>query len=648
MATEVDAGDNGLSQEQYDDLCKRFSYLSSSHCLAWGDIKDALELLRVPLAGHEFRELTGTPQQWLTMDEFAHLYSRARDLKDTAKNIRKALLLKTVKDVKAFTSDKDAEVRHSVSKAEEVGFTNWINKRLAGDPDLVEILPIDVSKDGELYEKCKNGILLCKLINVASPNTIDERSINKGATLKNVFNVNENLTLAINSAAAIGCCVVNMGPDDVEKKKRHIVLGLIWQLIRKGLVDTITLTQHSELICLLMDGESPEDLLRLKPEELLMRWVNYHLARAGIDRRMTNFNTDLRDSVIYAYLLDQISPMEKKNKLRSPGEVLAGNHKERANAVLSNAEVLNARAFLSPEDIYESSEGSNRLHLAFLANLFNMYPSLDTQSDWKIAGETLEERTYRNWMNSLGVRPFVTFLDIDLSNGLVLLQLIDLIQPGTVDWSKVVHVFDPLKRLFQEQGNCNMVITCAKKINIIFVNVSGEDIRERNKKLILGVVFQLMHAYTYKLLHEATGEQLMPRDDKDVLIWANDTLTAAKAKTLNGFRDPALATGVPILQILEQIRPGSTNRDVWLNSNTDDFSMCTYAISCCRKAGARIYALPEHLNNLNGKMIQVILVCLQALDYSTKRRAEEAKNKLEKRTKLTWLRSQDDEKSDSE
>lgn len=645
-----DYDENVMTNEQYDELCKKFPYLPSSRCLAWNDVKPALELLNVNLAGHEFRDLTGIPRQWMTIDEFADLYMRAHELKDNTKMIRKALLLKAVKDVKAFAPTNDSDVRHSVSKAEERGFTLWINQHLGNDPDLVpEILPVDPHVDGQLYERCKNGILLCKLINVASPNTIDERSINKGASLKHVFNVNENLTLAINSAAAIGCCVVNMGPDDIEKKKRHIVLGLIWQLIRKGLVDTITLTQHSELLCLLQDGETAEDLLRLKPEELLMRWVNYQLMRAGVGRRMTNYNSDLKDSEIYAYLLNQIAPLDKSGKMKAVSEILSSaNEKERAVLVLNNAEVLNARVFLSPEDIYLANESRDRLHLAFLATLFNMYPALDAQGDWKIEGETLEERTYRNWMNSLGVKPFVSYLDIDLSNGLILLQLIDIIQPGTVDWTRVVQIFDPMKKLFQEQGNCNLVVSYARSINIIFVNVSGEDIRERNKKLILGVVFQLMHAYTYKLLHEAVGPgTLMPRDDKDVLQWANETLTAAQARTLSGFRDPILATGVPILQILEQIRPNSTSREVWLESTADDFSLCSYAISCCRKAGARIYALPEHLRDLNGKMIQTILISLQALDYSNRRRAEQAKSKMRK-TKLAWLHVNDPEKSDSD
>lgn len=45
---------------------------------------------------------------------------------------------------------------------------------------------------------------------------------------------------------------------------------------------------------------------------------------------------------------------------------------------------------------------------------------------------------FRNWMNSLGVKPYVNYLYGDLYNGLIIFQLFDFIQPGIVDWKKRV------------------------------------------------------------------------------------------------------------------------------------------------------------------------------------------------------------------
>lgn len=56
--------------------------------------------------------------------------------------------------------------------------------------------------------------LCSKLINVAVAGTIDERAINTKHVL-NPWERNENHTLCLNSAKAIGCTVVNIGTQDL-------------------------------------------------------------------------------------------------------------------------------------------------------------------------------------------------------------------------------------------------------------------------------------------------------------------------------------------------------------------------------------------------------------------------------------------------
>ncbi|XP_018646048.1 fimbrin, putative [Schistosoma mansoni] len=118
----------------------------------------------------------------------------------------------------------------------------------------------------------------------------------------------------------------------------------------------------------------------------------------------------------------------------------------------------------------------------------------------------------------------------------------------------------------------------------------------------------------------------------------------ARAKPLSSFRDPALATGIPILQLLEHIKPNSTNKDIWLGNNIDDASIRQYAISCCHKAGARVFTLPEHLEDLNGKMILTLFASLQLLYYNLKQKAEN-KHKRIKNNELKWLKLNDDQKT---
>jgi hypothetical protein len=60
-----------------------------------------------------------------------------------------------------------------------------------------------------------------KLINLAVPGTIDERAINTKKVL-NLWEKNENHSLCLNSAKAIGCTVVNIGTQDLAEGRVRI------------------------------------------------------------------------------------------------------------------------------------------------------------------------------------------------------------------------------------------------------------------------------------------------------------------------------------------------------------------------------------------------------------------------------------------
>ncbi len=77
-----------------------------------------------------------------------------------------------------------------------------------------------------------------------------------------------------------------------------------------GLLSDINLSEHPDLAALLLDGETLADLMRLSPEEILIRWVNYHLARSTCGRQISNFTGDIKDSVAYIHLLHQIAPRD--------------------------------------------------------------------------------------------------------------------------------------------------------------------------------------------------------------------------------------------------------------------------------------------------------------------------------------------------
>lgn len=185
-----------------------------------------------------------------------------------------------------------ANVTHTINEDERTEFTRHINAVLAGDPDIGSRLPFPTDTF-EMFDECKDGLVLAKLINDSVPDTIDERVLNRvGKKIKtlNAFHMTENNNIVINSAKGIGCSVVNIGSGDIIEVREHLILGLIWQVIRRGLLGKIDIKLHPELYRLLEDDETLEQFLRLPPEQILLRWFNYHLKNAKWERRFVFLN----------------------------------------------------------------------------------------------------------------------------------------------------------------------------------------------------------------------------------------------------------------------------------------------------------------------------------------------------------------------
>jgi plastin-1 len=184
----------------------------------------------------------------------------------------------------------NANITHTINEDERTEFTRHINAVLAGDPDLGARLPFPTDTF-EMFDDCKDGLVLAKLINDSVPDTIDERVLNlPGKKTKNLnaFQMTENNNIVIESAKGIGCSVVNIGSGDIIEVREHLILGLIWQIIRRGLLGKIDIKLHPELYRLLEEDETLEQFLRLPPEQILLRWFNYHLKAANWPRRFVS------------------------------------------------------------------------------------------------------------------------------------------------------------------------------------------------------------------------------------------------------------------------------------------------------------------------------------------------------------------------
>jgi len=491
---------------------------------------------------------------------------------------------------------------HSYSEEELEAFTDYINSVLQDDSQLANIMPIPRSG---LFDAVKNGILLCKLINVAIPGTIDERVINIKEN-NNPWQRNENHNLAINSAQGIGCTVVNIQPEAINEGRAHIILGLVWQIIKIGLLADINLKEHPELVRLLEPNEELSDLLKLSPEQILLRWVNYHLKESGSSRRCNNFTKDISDSEVYTILLKQICPNGECNMTPMDESDL----EKRADKMLNGADRIGCRKFLRPKDVVS---GHPKLNLAFVANLFNQYPALENVNldDYAdlldFGGEgTREEKSFKFWIQSLGID--INNLFEDVRNGVILLKLFDKVEPGIVDWKKAN--LNP-KNKYQAIENNNYAIQLADKIKFITVNQSGPEIYDKNKKLILGMIWQLMRQNLLNTLKSLGDGKAVT--DQDILNWASKKVDDVK---ISSFGDPSLKTGVFLCKLCAGVSARSVNPDLITPGESDEDALqnAKYAVSVARKIGAVVFLLPEDITEVKQKMIFAFCASLMKVD----------------------------------
>uniref|UniRef100_A0A672JKA7 Plastin-3 n=1 Tax=Salarias fasciatus TaxID=181472 RepID=A0A672JKA7_SALFA len=626
-----------ISKEEHDELNEMFQKIDldgDGHICQY-ELQELLNDCGHRVPGYKIREIIETLDRnnddKICFNEFLGIVQDLKG-KEIAKTFRKAINKKDgIRAVGGMSEQSSEGTQHSFSEEERFAFVNWINKALEQDPDCQHVLPMNPNGDC-LFKSVADGIVLCKMINLSVPDTIDERTINKKKLTP--FTKQENLNLALNSASAIGCHVVNIGALDLRDGKPHLVLGLLWQIIKIGLFADIELSRNEALAALLRDGETLEDLMKLSPEELLLRWANFHLENAG-QPKISNFSTDIKwisvdfsfisqDSKAYFHLLNQIAPKGKEENEPYIDINMSGINErddlKRAEAMLQQADRLGCRQFVTPADVVS---GNPKLNLAFVANLFNKYPALtkpeNEDIDWGLLeGETREERTFRNWMNSLGVNPHVNHLYGDLQDALVIFQLYEKIKV-LVDWKCKVNK-PPYPKLGAHMKKVGETFYSPWLASAGGESMNGNVCKAPFQPVKFILVFQASarliwicsFRYTLNVLEDlGDGTKV---NDPVIVKWVNETLAnAGKSSKISSFKDKEISSSLAVLELIDAIQPGSINYDLIKTgslSEEEKLENAKYAISMARKIGARVYALPDDLVEVKPKMVMTVFACL--------------------------------------
>jgi len=415
-----------------------------------------------------------------------------------------------------------------------------------------------------------------------------------------------NLNLCINSAISIGCDI-DIKDEDILNEKRQKIIDLLYQIIRFIVLKKVSLQYYPQLLRLKEDKEEYEELLTIGPEDFLKRWFNYNLKRSSCPKVITNFSEDIKDSEKYIILINQLEPSCDTSALGERDLV------KRAGIVLDNASKINAKIYISAEDIPKASE---RLNTLFTAELFLAKTGMgEATNEEKMEANklldddeegALEERCFRIWINSCkleGVKKVENLYE-ECRNGILLLKMIDKIKPGTVQWKKVeLKTRNP----FKIGVNCQVVIDASKRSGYSIISIGYRDIQEGKKKHILAIVWQLMKAYTLKDIGEKSEEEL--------ITWANSKVS--EGRRIKSLKEKKLNDGLFWIELLASIEPKCIKWDYISKDNLQDKERemnAKYALSIARGLGSINFIFWEQITEVRSKFLLTFLASLYDID----------------------------------
>ena len=100
-----------------------------------------------------------------------------------------------------------------------------INVILKDEKDLGDYLPIN--KNDSLFDAFSNGVLLCKIVNIIDPDSIDFRVIKNTKNMTS-FEIDNNLKLGLAASNFLGVKLIGITPETFVKKVPHLILEALF------------------------------------------------------------------------------------------------------------------------------------------------------------------------------------------------------------------------------------------------------------------------------------------------------------------------------------------------------------------------------------------------------------------------------------
>jgi plastin-1 len=156
--------------------------------------------------------------------------------------------------------------------------------------------------------------------------------------------------------------------------------------------------------------------------------------------------------------------------------------------------------------------------------------------------------------------------------------------------------------------NCNYAVEISKNdLKFSLVGVGGVDVVNKNTKLVLALVWQMLRKYTLNMLQKlALSQGISSMSEERIVEWANQKVSSSGSdKRMKSFKDPSLKTGLFFLDLIAAMEPRAINPEIITpGSNPDECTLnAKYAISAARKIGACVFLSPADITEGKVKML---------------------------------------------
>lgn len=193
---------------------------------------------------------------------------------------------------------------------------------------------------------------------------------------------------------------------------------------------------------------------------------------------------------------------------------------------------------------------------------------------------------------------------MEVQNGVLLCKILDRIEPGVIDWTKVR---DQPKNVYEQNNNQDQFLSAAReKVKLKLIGVQSAAITKGDKKDVCACLW-ILCSYSFKKL-------VKNLEEPQIVEWANNAVGSNHAPIKN-FTDKALSDGRFLMHVLASIEPRCINWDIMMEGDSDEAKKnnAMYVISVARMLHACVFCVWDQIASVHKKSMYILVTTLMDL-----------------------------------